>query len=278
MYNVSVIIPTFKPDNYIFECLGSLKEQIFPREKFEILLILNGDRDPFYTLLCNYINAEFGGYNIRLFYTDAAGVSNARNIGIDQCRGRYIAFIDDDDIVSENYLCRMYAMVHENIMPLSYSRAFKNNIADTFDYFITRSYERNINKRLSILNVRSFFSTPCCKLINREIIGNKRFDTEFQTGEDALFMFLISDKIKEMRLTGKDSVYYRRIRQGSLTTGRENKYTVLKCLKRISVYTLIFFGNPFRYNFLFFISRILASLKSLVLERAGIFNGLKCGP
>jgi glycosyltransferase involved in cell wall biosynthesis len=265
MYDISVIIPTFRPDFYIFECLDSLKNQQFSKDNFEILLILNGDKEPYYTSINEYINNEFTGCNIKLLYTDTAGVSNARNIGIEQSHGKYIAFIDDDDIVSESYLLEMYTIVRENKVPLSYVKAFKGDITNTFDYFITRAYERNIGKELSIFNIRSFFSSPWCKLLDYEIIRNSRFDIRFQTGEDALFMFLISNRINELQFTSRDCVYYRRIREGSLTTGNENRYTIIKCLKRIGAYTMIFFRNPLEYNFPFFLSRILATLKSLIV-------------
>jgi glycosyltransferase involved in cell wall biosynthesis len=264
MYDISVIIPTFRPSSYIFDCLNSLKNQQFPKEHFEIVLILNGDKEPYYTLIYTYVNVYFIKYNVKLLHTDIAGVSNARNIGIEQSNGKYIAFVDDDDIVSESYLLEMYSIALKNKIPLSYIKAFTTSITGAFDYFITRAYEKNVNKKLSILNTRSFFSTPCCKLLNREIIGNARFDIRFKTGEDALFMFLISDKMNEMQFTSKNSVYYRRIREGSLITGKENRYTIKKCLNRIGAYMIIFCRNPLKYNFLFFVSRILATLKSLI--------------
>jgi hypothetical protein len=70
-----------------------------------------------------------------------------------------------------------------------------------------------IGKKISILNVKRSFSTGWAKLIDRDIISNKRFDTRFQNGEDSLFMFSISNKIKKVQLSGKDSVYYRRVRK-----------------------------------------------------------------
>jgi glycosyltransferase involved in cell wall biosynthesis len=264
-YDISVIIPTYKPGDYIYECLLSVKNQTFSKELFEILIILNGDKEPYYADINDFVKNELAEYHVQLIYFADKGVSNARNIGIEKSSGKYLAFIDDDDIISEKYLQGMYTVVRENIMPLSYIKAFKNDISDTFDYFITRAYERNINNELSILNVRSFFSSPYCKLVNRHDIGDSRFDIRFKTGEDALFMFSISNNIKKIKFSGKDSVYYRRIREGSLTTGKENRYTVKDCLMRIIAYTTIFLEKPFEYNFLFFITRILASLKLLIL-------------
>jgi glycosyltransferase involved in cell wall biosynthesis len=264
-YDISVIIPTYKPGDYIYECLLSVKDQTFSKKTFEILIILNGDKEPYYTDINDFIKTILTTYHVQLIFSPDKGVSNARNIGIEKSKGKYLMFVDDDDIISKKYLQGMYAVARENIIPLSYTKAFKNDITDTFDYFITRAYEMNINNELSILNVRSFFSSPCCKLVNRHTIEDTRFDIRFKTGEDALFMFSISNKIKKIEFSGKDAVYYYRSRDGSLTTGKENRYTVKDCLMRIIAYTTIFLEKPFEYDFLFFITRILASLKLLIL-------------
>jgi glycosyltransferase involved in cell wall biosynthesis len=266
MYNyvISVIIPTYKPGDYIYECLFSLKNQSFSKKSFEILIILNGEKEPYYTDIKNFIENELAPYHVQFIYSPEKGVSNARNAGIEKSNGKYLAFIDDDDIISERYLQGMYDITKKNIMPLSYWRLFTDNIIENINGYVTRLYDKRVGKKISILNVRTYFSTVYAKLIERDIIGNQRFNTKFQNGEDSLFMFSISNKIKEIQFSGKDSVYYRRIREGSLTT---NPYTIRNCFMRIAAYTVIFIKNPFEYNFLFFITRILASLRGLIWNR-----------
>jgi hypothetical protein len=74
-------------------------------------------------------------------------------------------------------------------------------------------------------------------------------------------MFSISNKIKKIQFSGKDSVYYRRVREGSLVA---NPYTIKDCFMRIAAYTMILIKNPFEYNFIFFITRILASIRGFI--------------
>ena len=52
---ISVIIPTYKPKEYIWECLDSLKSQTFDKKEFEIILILNGCKEPYYSEIDKYI-------------------------------------------------------------------------------------------------------------------------------------------------------------------------------------------------------------------------------
>lgn len=100
---ISVIIPTYKPQSYLWECLDSLRNQTFPKSDFEIFLILNGCKDPYQSQIENYLLIH-EICNLRLIQTDQLGVSNARNIGLDCANGDYITFIDDDDYVSPYYL------------------------------------------------------------------------------------------------------------------------------------------------------------------------------
>ena len=262
---ISIIIPTYKPQNYIIECFISIESQSFDKKCFEVLVILNGEREPYYAFLEKELIKY--NFNIRFFYTDIQGVSNARNIGIDESKGKYIAFIDDDDLVSENYLQGLYDIAKNGIMPLSYILAFKDNISFTENYHITNQYEKMINGNPNILNTRKYFSIPVCKLINREIIGTYRFDTRFKNGEDSLFMFAISKKKQEIQFTDRTAVYYRRIRNNSLTTvKRKINYRIRNCFNLMLAITVIYLKEPKRYSFLFFLSRIFAFIKSKVIR------------
>lgn len=77
---ISIIIPTYKPDYYIWECLDSIKEQTLDKELFEVLIILNGEKEPYYNNILNYIRKN-DLLNFKIVYTEKPGVSNARNIG-----------------------------------------------------------------------------------------------------------------------------------------------------------------------------------------------------
>ena len=94
---ISVIIPSYKPQTYLWECLDSLKNQSFPKEYFEIILVLNGCNEPFYGQISLYLDNNMADYRLHLIQTDQSGVSNARNIGIEKASGDYLTFIDDDD-------------------------------------------------------------------------------------------------------------------------------------------------------------------------------------
>ena len=92
---ISVIIPTYQPKDYLWECLNSLTSQTISKDDYEVIIVLNGCDEPYKSQIQSYIDAK-EGFHFSLIQTDVPGVSNARNIGLDKSKGEYISFIDDD--------------------------------------------------------------------------------------------------------------------------------------------------------------------------------------
>lgn len=158
---ISVIIPTYKPQAYIYECLGSLAAQTIDKSLFEVIVILNGCCEPYYLQLQEFIASEMPGVNVNLLQTDTPGVSNARNVGLDVVCGQYVTFIDDDDYVSPAYLEQLYAKAAPDTISLCYPYAFNDGEPDIQrPYPITSAYDKWADKlpvRLSS-TVRKYFS------------------------------------------------------------------------------------------------------------------------
>lgn len=261
---ISVIVPTFKPKDYLWECLDSLVAQTFAKDDFEVLIVLNGCLEPYRSEIKAYIAKNKDKINICLFETEISGVSNARNIALDNAKGEYIAFIDDDDYVSYCYLEELYAKALPDTISLCYPYAFNDGCPDKqLSYGITDAYDYCVEKGCNSISskVRKYFSGPCMKLIPMAYIQQRRFDVRFKNGEDSIFMFLISDKYKKMAFTSKNAIYYRRFREGSaVTSKRSKKEQILNSLKCMNEYTKIFLGG--NYSLYFYASRIAAELYS----------------
>ncbi|PKM83675.1 MAG: hypothetical protein CVU88_01795 [Firmicutes bacterium HGW-Firmicutes-13] len=100
---VSVIIPLYNVEKYIKWCLQSFENQMY--KDFEIIIVNDGSKDNSANLVEEYI--EKSQMNIKLIHQENAGVSAARNKGIDNSKGRYICFVDSDDMIAPNYLSDM---------------------------------------------------------------------------------------------------------------------------------------------------------------------------
>lgn len=263
---ISVIIPTYRPQAYIWECLLSLATQTLPKNLYEIIIVLNGCNEPFHSQIQQYIIDYLPAHQVQLIQTDTGGVSNARNLGLDAAKGDYITFIDDDDYISPTYLEEFCTLADENTIVLAYPYAFNDGEPNIqLPYRITNAYDYCIKYNCQTIasKARKFFSGPCMKLIPVSCIQDRRFDTRFRNGEDSLFMFLISDKFKILTFTSKNAIYYRRYRMGSASFSL-NFFQRLKNFIRLSIaYTCIYFSDIKQYNFNFYITRMMGSIRSI---------------
>ena len=264
---ISVIVPTYKPQAYLWECLDSIYNQTFPKNDYELILVLNGCNEPFNAQIKEWLS-KHSDLQVQYFQTDEGGVSNARNIALDNERGEYITFIDDDDYVSPVYLQQLYSKADHSTVSLCYPYAFNDgNPGIQLPYSLTCAYDKWADKLPVKLSstVRKFFSGPCMKLIPMGFIHGRRFNPAFSNGEDSLFMFLISDKFDKFAFTDRAAVYYRRYRTGSaMTSYRSRRKIIRNSFLIMWEYTSIFFRSIPRYNFGFYITRILASIRSMI--------------
>lgn len=263
---ISVIVPTYKPKDYLWECLESIYNQTFSKKEYELILVLNGCGEPYGTRIVSWLN-EHTDLQVLYIQTDIGGVSNARNMALDIANGEYITFIDDDDLISPSYLQELYDNAAPDTVSLCYPYAFNDGeVEKQLPYGITDAYCYYMDHRCTSLSskVRKYFSGPCMKLIPMSFIQGRRFDVRFRNGEDSLFMFLISDKIKKVSFTSKNAIYYRRYRLNSATTNKRNRISVVvNELRLVKMYSLIYFKAPCRYNLNFFLTRVLAAAKSV---------------
>lgn len=102
---LSVIVPVYNTEQYLRRCLDSLVVQDFSSEDYEILVVNDGSTDGSLNILHEYAEKYS---NIHIFTQTNAGVSAARNKGIDEAKGRFICFVDSDDAIVPNGLSYVY--------------------------------------------------------------------------------------------------------------------------------------------------------------------------
>lgn len=110
---LSVIVPIYNVEQYLAECLDSLISQT--EKNIEILCIDDGSTDKSKSIVETYISLYD---NIKLICQPNRGPSAARNTGIYNAKGTYIAFIDPDDTVSENMYQKMLTIANTHQLDL----------------------------------------------------------------------------------------------------------------------------------------------------------------
>ncbi|MFV0146744.1 glycosyltransferase [Empedobacter falsenii] len=100
---ISVIVPIYKVEEYLQTCIDSIIKQTYPN--LEIILVDDGSPDR-----CGDICDEYAKNDDRIvvIHKPNGGLSDARNAGLDICKGDYIAFVDSDDVISEKFIEVLY--------------------------------------------------------------------------------------------------------------------------------------------------------------------------
>ena len=103
MPKISVIVPVYKAEAFLEKCVGSILGQTFPN--LELLLIDDGSPDNSGALCDRFAAADS---RVRVFHKPNGGVSSARNLGLREARGDFIAFADSDDWLAPDALETFY--------------------------------------------------------------------------------------------------------------------------------------------------------------------------
>lgn len=109
---ISIIIPVYNVKQYLEQCVESIIQQNYV--DYEILLIDDGSKDGS-SQLCDIIANQDD--RISVFYQKNKGVSKARNIGLENCTGEYILFVDSDDYLWEGILEKICQIAKEHKNP-----------------------------------------------------------------------------------------------------------------------------------------------------------------
>jgi glycosyltransferase involved in cell wall biosynthesis len=187
---LSVIIPLYNSKDTIIDTINSVVNQTY-KEVLEIIVINDGSTDGSEKLVEDFIANNKTSRIIKLINQPNSGVSSARNRGIKESSGEYIAFLDSDDEWHPKKLeIVMNLMKENNINFLGHSYTLENNFDKTF--------ENKILKKVSFLQLlfKNFATTPSI-VMKREICSY--FDEDMTHTEDHELW---------LRVALKHNVYY----------------------------------------------------------------------
>lgn len=184
---ISVIVPVYNVERYLPCCIDSILAQTFT--DFELLLIDDGSTDNSGKICDDYSTKDT---RIRVFHKKNGGVSSARNVGLDNVQGEWVAFVDSDDTLDVNFL--QYSLIDipdfVDIVFLSWVKkengkiVFKKVLPDVvYDH-------SNLHKAFSDTDIVSM-GVPWGRIYKMDAIlkYNLRFDINLPISEDRLFFY-----------------------------------------------------------------------------------------
>lgn len=194
----SIIIPSYNVEKYIERTIISLKNQNF--DDYEIIIIDDFSTDTTLSVL-NRLQLKYCFKLITL--SSNKGVSNARNIGIENSKGEYLLFLDADDLLAEFSLKKLYNEITLNpdidLLSFGYSLK-KDNATKLMNNFKYNNSLFNSYDFLKLYFKREILQCMCSFIVKADIVlsNNIMFNTNTFYAEDQEFQIkcaYFSDKI-----------------------------------------------------------------------------------
>ncbi|MHA1178104.1 glycosyltransferase family 2 protein [Psychrobacter faecalis] len=170
MYKLSIIVPIYKTEPYVEECLKSILDQIVP--EIQIICINDGTPDGAMDIARLLLSSYSSDIQKQFILVDQEnkGLSGARNAGIEIATGDYIGFLDSDDKILPSYFSQLLPIIKSS----DYDIIDFNLIDSNGNLLFTRKYtEKDSNDINSVFRAGNWFC--CCRAFKRITIDKNRF-------------------------------------------------------------------------------------------------------
>lgn len=228
MRKVSLVVPVYNAEKTIRRCIESILSQTFT--DYELILVNDGSTDNSGAICDEYAKQDA---RIRVLHKDNGGVSSARNLGLDNALGEWIAFVDSDDSVSDTYVSNLLSHSANADLVISYAEIVHlDNTRRKEDYnsvSVTADYDD-----LFIYNDLNWHTSPWAKLFKRSLCGDLRFVEGMHIGEDLVFLYSYMLKCNNIYVSSDTDYNYYVDSQGSLTKRINNLRDEYISYKRVT--------------------------------------------
>ena len=213
---VSIIIPVYNVEPYLRRCVDSIVHQTYAN--LEIVLIDDGSSDNCPQICDSYAAAD---PRVVAIHQANGGQSKARNVGLDLAKGEYIAFVDADDKVEDDYVevLLQNALSHNADVVVSGYRIIEDHKSTPHVVPHEELLKTNINILRAFCKCL-FQPSPCAKLYSAHFLSKNslRF-LEGAIYEDQLWCCAWAEKATRVWL-GKNVMYHYIVREGSTMTAQ----------------------------------------------------------
>lgn len=227
---ISVVIPMYNTEKYIGECLESILAQTF--QDFEVIVVNNCSTDNSCAVVKN-----FSDNRIKLAHTkkNFGYPSLPRNFGLEISRGKYIFFMDSDDILIKNSLEIMFTYAEKfqaDVVNCTASYQFdesdknKKHISKMLDIEQPVFMSENLSERLNAWFRGIFFSPPLYKFSRRDFLVYNEIKFDKITREDDLWTLKLVCLAKKYLMIPEICYIKRNNRGDNITTKKRtvNEY------------------------------------------------------
>lgn len=212
MPEISIIVPVYNVEKYIHRCINNILAQTFT--DFELILVDDGSPDNSGIFCDNYACLD---PRVKVIHQENAGVSTARNKGLNQAVGEYVTFIDSDDWIPDNYLFELYHACVQNLSQVAicdyvlYSSNTSQILVSATEHetcIMTNREAIDFYGNLNLEKANALFRAPWAKLIKTEIAKKHLFPEDRKYAEDAACVYRWLWDSNRVIHTNKTKYYY----------------------------------------------------------------------
>ncbi|EOS71955.1 hypothetical protein C818_00102 [Lachnospiraceae bacterium MD308] len=227
---ISVIVPVYNSEQYLCSCIESVLKQTY--SAFEVLLIEDGSEDSS-PEICEMLCQK--DKRIRLVRQEHKGVSAARNLGIEVSQGKYLFFLDSDDLIHPQLLEALYQLQEENHTVLAAEGICYGTADDFLKAALLKTSIRGDDFYMDNKKALEYMNNPMLcgiggKMISRTATDNVRFNETLGHGEDTLFVYQLLTKGGGVSVLQRDWYYYRRHEENA-----SKEFSVKACRERYRI-------------------------------------------
>lgn len=200
--SASIIVPAYNVEKFIKQCICSLIAQNTVY-KYEIIVINDGSTDKTLDIIKN-IQCDF----LKVINKSNGGISSARNVGIENARGKYLIFCDADDFMEENALQNLISKAEDTGSDI---------VEGTYQYISEEGIlARKVRHPRKEANQTDTFGVPWCKCIKKSLFDNICFPESYWF-EDSIIHQIILPRANKITWID-DIVYFYRKNSGGATS------------------------------------------------------------
>lgn len=216
---LSVIIPVYNVSRYLSDCIASVLYR--PETEIEIILVDDGSTDGSGRMCDAYAKQH---KEIRVFHQKNAGLSAARNTGIDAARGDFFTFVDSDDMVMPGFFQTSMLLLEKyqaDFVSFSHERCEADEKWGGKKYLSRKSevrvYEDPVQKMDKFLLGREIGTMACAKVYHRKLFENIRYPVG-KYHEDVFTTYKLVDRATRIVTISQPGYWYRKNPQSIMTS------------------------------------------------------------
>lgn len=206
MAEISIIIPIYNSENDLCKCLDSIIAQTF--KEWECILVDDGSKDNSPKICDRYAEKDS---RFCVIHKSNGGVSSARNVGLNQAKGKYIAFADSDDWVENTWLKEFVDNVHgrDLVMQNAVWHDFPHS-GETFYRHVSVNDDLSYPEKIKEMYENNLLGYIWAAIFRRDIIEkySLRFNEEYKWREDREFMLRYCLHINRVKVSSACLYHY----------------------------------------------------------------------